>query len=251
VAFTQAFTIDTPSGSVTLQDALETNRSVATALTLRSGTFDANGYNVTLSGASSGVNLDDTTTTRTVAVGSGTWTIAGSGVNVWDASPSTGLSVTGTGTLKFTSASSKTLNGGGLDYSSITIDQAGAGVLIILSNNTFANITNSYSATGATTINFGPSTQRVNDFTATGEAGNVLTIQGTSATTPCTLIFTGTGEATTAATDYLTLTGVRAYPLADTWYAGDNSTNNGSLGWSFEATPVVVTSTGNFFLLFG
>jgi hypothetical protein len=205
--FTQGFTIDTPSGSVTLQDAFETNRS-SSAFTLRFGTFDANGYNVTLSGATSSVNLDDTTTTRTLAVGSGTWTLAGSGVAVWDASPSTGLSVTGTGTLKFTSASSKTLNGGGLDYSSITIDQAGAGVLIILSNNTFANITNSYSATGATTINFGPSTQRVSDFTATGEAGRVLTIQGTSATTPCTLIHTGAGDIDI---DYVTITGVRAY----------------------------------------
>jgi hypothetical protein len=251
VTFTQAFTIDTPSGSVTLQDAFETNRSLGGTLTLFFGTFDANGYNVTLSGTTSGVNLDDTTTTRTVAVGSGTWTIAGAGSTVWDASPSTGLIVTGTGTIKLTSASAKTFVGGDLTYSGITLDQAGAGTLTVSGNNTFANITNSYSATGATTINFGPTTQRVNDFTATGEAGNVLTIQGTSATTPCTLIFTGTGAATASNTDYLTLTGVRAYPLADTWYAGVNSTNNGSLGWSFTATPVVVTSTGNFFLLFG
>jgi hypothetical protein len=210
VTFTQAFTIDTPSGSVTLQDAFETNRSVTSALTLLSGTFDANGYNVTISGSTGAVNLDNTTTTRTIAVGSGTWTIAGSGTFAWDAFPSTGLSVTGTGTLKFTSASSKTLNGGGLDYSSITIDQAGAGQLTIAGNNTFANITNSYSATGATTINFGPSTQRVGDFTATGEAGRVLTIQGTSATSPCTLIHTGAGDIDI---DYVTITGVRAYPL--------------------------------------
>jgi hypothetical protein len=208
--FTQSFFVDTPSGSVTLQDAFETSNNNTTAITLRSGTFDANGYNVTLSGASSGVSLDDTTTTRTVAVGSGTWTIAGSGTPAWDASPSVGLTVTGTGTLKFTSASSKTLNGGGLDYSSITIDQAGAGVLINLSNNTFANITNSYSATGATTISFGTTTQRVADFTATGTAGNVLTIQGSSATSPCTLIHTGAGDIDI---DYVTITGVRAYQL--------------------------------------
>jgi hypothetical protein len=112
---------------------------------------------------------------------------------------------------------------------------------------TLANITNTYSATGATTLNFGTTTQRVADFTATGTAGNVLTIQGSSATNPCTLIHTGAGD---ISLDYLNLIGVRAYPLADTWYAGDNSTNNGSLGWSFTATPVVVTSTGNFFMLF-
>jgi hypothetical protein len=208
-SFTQGFTIDTPGGSVTLQDAFETDRLSNSALTVRYGTFDANGYNVTLSGASSAVNLDDTTTTRTVAVGSGTWTIAGTGG--WDASPSTGLTVTGTGTIKFNSASSKSFLGGDLDYSGITIDQAGAGQLTIASSNTFANITNSYSATGATTIAFSTSTQRVNDFTATGTSGNVLTIQGSSATSPCTLIHIGTGDIDNV--DYVTITGVRAYPL--------------------------------------
>jgi len=208
-AFTQGFTIDTPSGSVTLQDAFETNRSVASAITLRYGTFDANGYNVTISGNTGGVNLDDTTTTRTVAVGSGTWTIAGTGN--WDANPPTNLTVTGTGTIKFTSASSKSFAGGDFDYSGITIDQAGSGQLTIAGNNTFANITNSYSATGATTINFGTWTQRVSDFTATGTSGNVLTIQGTSATSPCTLIHIGTGDIDNV--DYVTITGVRAYPL--------------------------------------
>jgi fibronectin-binding autotransporter adhesin len=204
--FTQSFTIDTPSGSVTLQDAFETDRSNASALTLRIGTFDANGYNVTLSGSTGGVNLDDTTTTRTLAVGSGTWTIAGT--TAWDALPSTGLTVTGTGTLKFTSASSKSFSGGNLDYSGITLDQAGAGQLTIADNNTLANITNTYSATGATTLNLGTTTQRVADFTATGTAGNVLTIQGSSATSPCTLIHTGAGD---ISIDYVTITGVRAY----------------------------------------
>jgi hypothetical protein len=208
--FTQSFTIDTPSGSVTLQDAFETNRNTTVAVSLNSGTFDANGYNVTISGSTGGVNLDDTTTTRTVAVGSGTWTIAGATTAAWDASPSTGLTVTGTGTIRLTGASAKTFAGGDLAYTNITLDQGGAGTLTVIGNNTFANITNSYSATGATIINFGTTTQRVADFTATGTAGNVLTIQGSSATSPCTLIHTGAGD---IGIDYVTLTGVRAYPL--------------------------------------
>jgi fibronectin-binding autotransporter adhesin len=245
--FTQSFTIDTPGGSVTLQDAFSTDRSSIAALLLNSGTLDANDYNVTLSlGAFSSAN----TNTRTVAIGSGTWTVARSST-AWNTSNATNLTITGTGTISFTSASAKTFAVGTADYSSITANQGGAGTLTINSIGSLANITNTYSATGATTLNFGTTTQRVANFTATGTAGNVLTIQGTSATSPCTLIYTGTGAATAANTDYLTLTGVRAYPLADTWYAGDNSTNNGSLGWSFTATPVVVTSTGNFFMLFG
>jgi hypothetical protein len=245
--FTQGFTIDTPSGSVTLQDAFQTNRAASTALTVTSGTFDANNYSFTLSGSLGGVTTSNSNI-RTLAVGSGTWTVSGSG-NIWAANTSTNLTVTGTGTITLTSASAKVFAGGGIDYSGITLNQGGAGTLSIGSNNTFANI--SSTATGATTLIFGTTTQRVADFTATGTAGNVLTIQGSSATNPCTLIFTGTGAATAAATDYLTITGVRAYPTADTWYAGVNSTNNGSLGWSFESTPVVVTSTGNFFMLFG
>jgi hypothetical protein len=151
-----------------------------------------------------------------------------------------------------TSASPKTFAGGGsTQYSGITLDQGGAGTLTVSGNNTLANITNTYSATGATTLNFGTTTQRVADFTATGTAGNVLTIQGSSATSPCTLIYTGTGEATAANTDYLTLTGVRAYPPTDTWYAGNNSTNNGTFGWLFEAgTPGPAGATGAFFMFF-
>jgi hypothetical protein len=203
--FTQPFTFDTPSGSVTLQDAFETNRSSSTAVTLTQGTFDANGYNVTLSSASSGFSSSNTNT-RTIAFGSGVWTIAGS--NGWTTATSSNLTVTGTGTISLTSGTAKTFAGGGISYSGITINQGGAGALTVSGNNTFANITNTYSATGATTISFGTTTQRVSDFTATGTAGNVLTIQGSSATSPCTLIHTGAGDIDI---DYVTITGVRAY----------------------------------------
>jgi hypothetical protein len=104
----------------------------------------------------------------------------------------------------------KTFSGGNLTYTNITLDQGGSGTLSVSGNNTFANITNTYSATGATTLSFGTTTQRVADFTATGTAGNVLTIQGSSATNPCTLIHTGAGDIDI---DYVTITGVRAYPL--------------------------------------
>jgi hypothetical protein len=207
--FTQGFTIDNPTGSVTLQDAFQTNFNSATALIISAGTFNAVTYNVTLSGATSSLR-SFTSSTRTVGIGSGTWTIAGSG-NAVDASTSTNLTVTGTGTISLTSASAKTFVGGGVSYSGITLNQGGNGTLTITGNNTFANITNTYSATGATTIAFGTTTQRVGSFTATGEAGRVLTLTGTSASSPCTLVHTGSGTA--ADVDYLTITGVRAYPL--------------------------------------
>jgi hypothetical protein len=244
VTFTQNFTIDTPGGSVTLQDAFVCDR--VQPYTLTSGTFDANGFNFTLTGSTGTSRFDcSNSNVRTLAIGSGTWTIAGP--QGFTAATSTNLTVTGTGTISLTNASAKNFLGGGVSYSGITLDQGGAGTLTITGNNTFANITNSYSATGATTIAMGTTTQTVGSFTASGEAGRVLTVQGTSASSPATLILTS-GTVTTP--DYLTVTGVRAYNLTDTWYAGANSTNNGSLGWIFAAGSVVASFFGNFFFFF-
>jgi hypothetical protein len=206
--FTQGFTIDTPGGSVTLQDALVTNINSANALVINKGSFDAGTYNLTLSGATSNVR-SFTTTTRTIGIGSGTWSIAGSS-NCWDTSTSTNLTVTGTGTISLTSGSAKTFAGGGVAYTDITVNQGGAGTLTISGNNTFKDITNTYKATGATNITLGTTTQRVSQWTAAGEAGRVLTVQGTSASSPGTLVHTGAGD---ISVDYLTITGVRAYPL--------------------------------------
>jgi fibronectin-binding autotransporter adhesin len=244
--FTQLFTINSPSGSVTLQDAFTASQSSANVLTITQGTFDAGTYNVTLSGAAGGVNASSTGT-RTIAVGSGTWTISGT-TGAWAASTSTNLTVTGTGTISLTSASSKTFSGGSISYSGITLDQGGAGTLTISGNNTFKNITNTYSATGATTIALGNTTQTLtNPWTATGAATRVLTVSGTSAASPGTLIFSGSGNA--ADVDYLAIANVRAYPLTTSWYAGANSTNSGSLGWYFVAAggtvyAVTITETG-------
>jgi len=240
--FTQPFIINTPGGSVALQDALVISY-FSTTLTITAGTFNAVTYNVTLSGTF-GTVLSNSSNTRTIGIGSGTWTI----ISAWTTTNSTNLTITGTGTIKLTGASGKTFSGGGISYSGITLDQGGAGQLVISpGNNTFKNITNSYSATGAAIINLSTTTQTVTQFTGTGAVGKVLTIQGTSATNPGTLILSS-GVVITP--DYLAITGVRAYNLSNTWYAGANSTNNGSLGWTFGVgvAPIIVSS---FFLMFG
>jgi hypothetical protein len=234
--FTQPFTINTPNGSVTLQDAFVS--SSADLFTLTSGTFDANGYNFSLTSTIAPF-VASGSSVRTLAIGSGTWTIACQGGSAFSAGTAVNLTVTGTGTISLTSASAKTFGGGSVSYSGITLNQGGAGTLTITGNNTFANITNTYKATGATTIALGTTTQRVGSFTAAGEAGRVLTLTGSSASSPATLVLTS-GTVTTP--DYLTITGIRAYSLTTTWYAGANSTNNGSLGWYFEAAGGTVYS---------
>jgi hypothetical protein len=245
--FPQPFTINTPGGAVTLQDAFINSATTTSAITLISGTFDASGYNVTLNTSSSGVTLSGTTV-RTLAFGAGTWIVAGVAGFIWNSANSTNLTVTGTGIISMTGASAKTFAGGGANYSGITLNQGGAGALTITGNNTFKDITNTYSATGATAIALGATTQTLTSpWTATGAATRVLTVSGTSAASPGTLIFSGGGQA--ANVDYLAINNVRAYDLVDEWYAGPNSTNGGTLGWYFVAAggtvyAVTITETG-------
>jgi hypothetical protein len=240
--FTQPIYIYTIGGSVTLQDALSITFGGNQDIYLQNGTFDANGYNVTMNGGISATG----TSARTMAFGSGAWTTSVSGSAAFNFGTSTNLTVTGTGTISLTSASAKTFAGGGASYSGITLNQGGAGTLTITGNNTFKDITNTYKGTGAATISIGTTTQTVTQWTGAGESGRVLTVTGSSASSPGTLVLSG---ATDPNVDYLTITGIRAYNLTDTWYAGANSTNNGSLGWYFEAAPAA-GATGNFFLIF-
>jgi hypothetical protein len=245
--FSQRILMNSPGGSLTLQDALSNSFTGGVSLGLAQGTFDANVYNVTLSGAAGSVDLSygGSTGTRTMAIGSGTWSLAGSGTT-WSAGSTTNLTVTGTGTVSLTSASAKTFSGGSFAYTNITLNQGGAGTLNITGNNTFKNITNSYGVTGATTIAFGNgSTTTLSQFTAAGTAGNLLLITGPSNILPVNLILTSG----TVSSDYLSILGIKAYATTSTWYAGTNSTNSGTLGWFFTAGPSV-GGTSNFFMLF-
>jgi len=249
--FFQTTTINSLGGSVTLQGAWVTNAGTTNSNPeLLAGTFDANGYNVTNAGTGTFSAFSSTgTLVRTIAIGSGTWTFPGGGT-MWSVSGSN-VTVTGTGTISLTSASAKNFTGGGIPYSGITLNQGGAGTLTIGGNNTFKTITNTYSATGATSIALGTSTQTLTDpWTATGAATRVLTISGTSAASPATLIYTGAGFAASAV-DYLSISNVRAYDIFNKWYAGANSTNGGSLGWYFisqggavYAATITETGTG-------
>lgn len=244
--FTQAFTINTPGGAVTLQDAFTSISSGVGAFTLTAGTFDAATYNFTLSD-SAGTFSSSNTNQRTLAVGSGLWSIVASGT-AWNTATSTNLTVTGPGTISLTSAAAKTFAGGGANYSAITLDQGGAGTLTITGNNTFKTIARSYFGGLPVALALGATTQTLTQpWAASGAIGEPLTVSGTSATSPGTLIFSGSGTA--ANVDYLAINNVRAYDLLNEWYAGPNSTNGGSLGWYFVAAggtvyAVTITETG-------
>jgi len=231
--------VNAPSTVVVLQDAFTCSKSATDAVTVAQGTFDANNFAVTLNGAAGGVRVDSGTDARTIAIGSGIWTI--SGTSPWTLT-TTGTTITGTGTLRFNSASSKTFAGGGGNYSGITVANAGAGALVVTGSNTFGTLSNTVQPT---TFSFtAGTTQTIANWSVSGTAGNLVTIQ--SATAASHTLFKSTG---TVSADYLTISRSTATSSGATWYAGANSTNGGNnSGWVFTVPPAGA-SGGNFLML--
>jgi hypothetical protein len=226
IAFTQPITIDSFSGTVQPQDAFTTSN----ATTLTTGGLDLNSKTFTTTTFTS-----NTSNTRTLAFG-----VAG-GITVTASSctfATTSLTVTGSGTISLTSASAKTFTGGNFSYSGVTLNQGGAGALSVTGSNTFSDITNTYSATGATSILFtAGTTTTVSNWSASGSAGNLLTINSITAATHTLSKTTGTVNA-----NYLSLTNSIATGGA-TWNAINSVNNGGNTGWIFKFP-------GNFFFMF-
>jgi hypothetical protein len=75
VTITNSIALETPGGSVTLQDAL----TASSNLVVTYGTFNANNFNVTIPGL-----ISSNANTRTITMGTGTWTLTGSATTIWD-----------------------------------------------------------------------------------------------------------------------------------------------------------------------
>jgi fibronectin-binding autotransporter adhesin len=176
ITFTQGFTVDCGSGSVSLQSAFATNRSLSNAFIVESGTFNTNNLSFTLSGASGGFNSTSGKTTA-LNIGSSTLFIA----RTW--STALPLAVSGTGSIRMTSASTKTFSGGGIQTFP-TITQGGSGSLTISGSNKFANITN----TAIGTVLFtGGTTNEFTAFNLNGTSTAIRLTLGSSNTTQAIL----------------------------------------------------------------
>jgi hypothetical protein len=238
---TPLITVDGVGGTVQLQDALTTSSvSGSPSITLTNGTFNANNFNVTIPQFAS-----NNSNTRTLTMGSGTWTLTSTGT-VWNLATTTGLTFnkdTSTILLSNSSTTQKTFAGGGLTYNNITIGgTTGIAIYTFTGNNTFATFAKT--KTSACTITLPASgTTTVSNWTASGTVGNILTINSSTAATASTL--TKTGGGVISGINYLTIQDSSATP-SNTWYAGNNSTNtSNNTGWIFSAAP-----NGNYFLLF-
>ncbi|MCP1844415.1 hypothetical protein ACVIHI_002664 [Bradyrhizobium sp. USDA 4524] len=100
------------------------------------GTFDnsVNSNNITCSNTSQTFNISGSGT-RTIKLGSATYTITGAGI--WNAATTTNLTFTGdSSTIAFASAGARTFSGGGLTYGTVSVaaGTAGGGLTIVGTN---------------------------------------------------------------------------------------------------------------------
>ena len=187
--------------------------------TLRAGTLNANGNNVNIGSFALGSG------TKTLTLGSGTWSVAGS----WDANTNVAnLTVSASsGTISMTSASAKAFAGGAKTWP--TLNQGGAGALTIQQSNSFANITNSVQP--ATITLTASTTQTVAIFGVSGTAGNLITLNTSTSGTRATLSDTdGTNEVSNVSIKDINATGGaiwNAFLKSGNVDAGNNS------GWDF------------------
>jgi hypothetical protein len=181
----------------------------------------------------------------TLNMGSGTWTLSGTGT-VWSVGNGTINPSTSTIVLSNTSATARTFAGNGKTYYNLVIGGAtGSSTTTFTGSNTFNQI--SSTKTVAHTLSFTASTTTTfTDWSISGTAGNLVTIQSATAANH-TLAKAGAGV---VSANYLSISRSTATPATLTWYAGANSTNGGNnSGWIFTAPPS--PANGNFFFLFG
>ena len=223
-------------GTVALGSAFVSNATY----TLTNGTFNASNQNFTTSIFSS-----NNSNVRTLTMGSGTWTLSGTGT-VWDLATTSNLTFnkdTANIVLSNTTTTARTFAGGSLTYNDLTIGGAtGTSTLTFTGNNTFNTLAST--KTVAHTITLPASgTTTVANWTITGTSGNVVTLNSSTPGTQSTLTKTGGGQIT--GINYLSISDSAATP-SSTWYAGANSIDSGgNTGWIFG-----LPSDGNFFLLF-
>jgi hypothetical protein len=190
----------------------------AGSFALSQGTFNASSYNINVTTFN-----NNGSSTRALNMGSGTWTIGG-GFN----QTTTGLTFNAqTSTINLTLTSSFSFAGNGLTY--YNLNKGATGTMVITGSNTFNNI--SSSASGAATISFtAGTTQTVSNFTASGTAGNLLTLKSQTAGSKFYLSKTSG----TVSIDYVSIIDSTA-SSGTNWYAGANSTDAGNnTGWMFS-----------------
>ena len=227
-------TVDTPSGSLRLGDAYTSNSSI----TLTRGTFSANNYNLICS-----VFASSNSNTRTIIMGSGLWTISGSGT-LWNTGTITGLTFnknTADILLSNPTNISRTFSSGALSFNKLTIGGAtGTSATILSSTASFTELAST--KTVAYNIQLGANLGTIGTWSITGTAGNVFTVNSNTAGTRRTFGLTNV----TSGIDYLSVKDI-GVTQTNRFYVGANSTDGGNnSNVIFTAAPAG-GNTGAFF----
>jgi hypothetical protein len=205
------------------------------ALGFTDGTFNANNKNVSCSGFYS----FDVGYTRTLNMGSGTWTLFGttgdSGWMSFGADDVINMTINcDTSTINFTPPASSSVMFSSHNKTYYNLNMGGAGSTLGLQNyvtNIFNTI--STSTQPCTLIFYSGKTYRVTNFNVLGTAGNLVSLISTSNGTRFSL----SKSSGSVSVDYLSIKDSNATGGA-TWYAGTHSTNvSNNLGWIFTAPP--------------
>lgn len=248
--FSNSFVLNSIGGTLVLQDAVTTNRNAAGAFTLTNGTLDLNGKTLSLSGSTAATFLT-ATGTKNITFNGGTLSIAANNTTAFNNAAPTGFTTTagtGTGSISMT-GTSQSFVGGGSTFN-CALNRGNSGSLTLVGANTFSNITNSYAATGATTILFPiGATTTVADFTGSGTSGKLFSLLSELSGTKTTIAYSG---ATRVSSNFLSVRDLDFTPFATDgtapyrWYAGASSTNSGNnTGIAFvgsTSTAYLITS---------
>lgn len=199
------------------------------AFTTWNGTIDGNGKNISIG------TFSMLAGTKTLTLGSGTWTVAGN----WDANTNVAnLTVSAsTGMISMTSGSAKTFSGGGKTWP--TLNQGGAGALTIAQSNTFTDITATAGGRPSTVTLTAGTTSTVSTFTLSGTASNLITLNTTSAGSQATL----SDSSGSNSVSYVSLKDIVATGGA-LWraYLSNGNVNGGNnIGWDFYFDATVYT----------
>ena len=218
--------IDAPDTALRLDDDM----ALATGRTLRlvRGTLDLAGKRLTADAVQAGGTAE-----RALTMGGGTLRLRGAGT-VWDATQRDGLTLdVASGMIQLVVPSAQTFAGGGLQYGTLEIlDDGGLDerTVTIAGQNGFALLRNTRANGGAALKIVFPAYTEIDRWAVTGESDYPVTLAGVGGGA-FALHKRNVGA---AVSDYLTLANSAATP-ANTWYAGNHSTNGGgNTGWRFQ-----------------
>lgn len=216
-------------GSWSLGSSL--NQGAASSFTVSGGTFNSANFNIT-----TGFLASNTTTTRSITLGTSTVTLNGVAGSVWLMTTTTGLTLSAASStiiINDAGGGAKTFASGSKTFGALTVTPGGAGAVTFAGSPTFG----AFTLTGPKSIVFtSATTQTATAFSLTGTSGNLVTITASTPTSAATL----SQASGTVCGNFLSLKDSTATGGAS--FFAQNSTNvSGNSGWTFGACPGAAT----------